>query len=247
MPAFADKGEASFLGSLQNTDRRWEEMPIKCPLCGTENLDGALFCDECGASLTEVSAQPSAEAAPAEAAPPETAPETAPAEVAPPVVGALKCPSCGHENPPDARYCENCGAALAAPASVPTPAPTGVEAPPVAPPIAPVAALVIAETGTELPLDFSKGEVLIGRSDPVSRVFPDVDLTPHGGYEAGVSRKHCRIFKQGDQFFVEDLQSTNGTRLNGQFIPPNQPHPLNDGDVLELGAFKVTFVVKREA
>lgn len=220
-------------------------MPIKCPQCGMENLDGALFCDECGASLTEVSAQPS-EAAPEEAAPTEVAPsaEAAPAEVAPPVVGALKCPSCGHENPPDARFCENCGAALTAPASVPTPAP--VEAPPVAPPpvAVPVAALVIAETGTELPLDFSKGEVLIGRADPVSRVFPDVDLTPHGGYEAGVSRKHCRIIKQGDQFFLEDLQSTNGTKLNGRFIPPNQPQLLNDGDVLELGAFKVTFKVK---
>ncbi len=221
-------------------------MPIKCPQCGTENLDGALFCDECGASLTEVSAQP-AEAAPAEAAPAEVAPaEVAPAEVAPPVVGALKCPSCGHENPPDARFCENCGAALTAPAGAPTPAPSPVEAPPVAPPpvMVPVAALVIAETGTELPLDFSKGEVLIGRTDPVSRVFPDVDLTPHGGYEAGVSRKHCRIIKQGEQFFVEDLQSTNGTKLNGRFIPPNQPQPLKDGDILELGEFKVTFKVK---
>jgi len=101
---------------LQNSNAEVREsMPIKCPHCGTENLDGALFCDECGASLTEVSAQPSAEAAPAEAAPPETASEAAPAEVAPPVVGALKCPSCGHENPPDARYCESCGAPLAAP------------------------------------------------------------------------------------------------------------------------------------
>lgn len=221
-------------------------MPIKCPQCGTENLDGALFCDECGAQLTGVSAQP-AEAAPTEVTPAEAAPpEAAPAEVAPPVVGALKCPTCGHENPPDARFCENCGAALTAPASVPAPTPAPAEAPPVEPPpvAVPVAALVIAETGTELPLDFSKGEVLIGRADPVSRVFPDVDLTPHGGYEAGVSRKHCRIFKQGDQFFVEDLQSTNGTKLNGRFIPPNQPQPLNDGDVLELGAFKVTFKVK---
>ncbi len=214
-------------------------MPIKCPQCGTENLDGALFCDECGASLSEVSAQPS-EAAPAEA------PAEAPVEAAPPVVGALKCPSCGHENPPDARFCENCGAALTAPASPPAPTPAPAEAPPVAPPppvAVPTAALVIAETGTELPLDFSKGEVLIGRADPVSRVFPDVDLTPHGGYEAGVSRKHCRIVKQGDQFFVEDLQSTNGTKLNGRFIPPNQPQPIKDGDVLELGAFKVTFKV----
>ncbi len=219
-------------------------MPIKCPQCGTENLDGALFCDECGASLTEVTGvQPSE---PAEAAPAEVAPaEAAPAEAVPPVVGALKCPSCGHENPPDARYCENCGAALTAPAGAPTPTPTPIEAPPVAPPVAaPPAALVIADTGTEIPLDFSKGEVLIGRADPVSRVFPDVDLTPHGGYEAGVSRKHCRIIKQGDQFFVEDLQSTNGTKLNGRFIPPNQPQPLKDGDTLELGVFKVTFKVK---
>jgi len=219
-------------------------MPIKCPQCGTENLDGALFCDECGASLTEVTgAQPSE---PAEAAPAEVAPaEAAPAEAVPPVVGALKCPSCGHENPPDARYCENCGAALTAPAGAPPPTPTPIEAPPVAPPVAaPPAALVIADTGTEIPLDFSKGEVLIGRADPVSRVFPDVDLTPHGGYEAGVSRKHCRIIKQGDQFFVEDLQSTNGTKLNGRFIPPNQPQPLKDGDTLELGVFKVTFKVK---
>lgn len=220
-------------------------MPIKCPQCGTENLDGALFCDECGASLTEVAAQPE-EAAPSEAAPVE-APAEAPAEVAPPVVGALKCPTCGHENPPDARFCENCGATLTAPASAPTPTPAPAEAPPVAPPppvVVPAAALIIADTGTELPLDFSKGEVLIGRADPVSRVFPDIDLTPHGGYEAGVSRKHCRIVKQGDQFFVEDLQSTNGTKLNGRFIPPNQPQPLKDGDVLELGAFKVTFKVK---
>ena len=191
----------------------------------------------------EVAAQP-AEAVPAEAAPAE-APAEAPLETVPPVVGALKCPSCGHENPPDARFCESCGAVLTAPASVPTPAPEQVEAPPVAPPpiVAPVAALVIAETGTEFPLDFSKGEVLIGRADPVGKVFPEDDFTPHGGYEAGVSRKHCRIIKQGDQFFVEDLQSTNGTKLNGRFIPPNQPQTLKDGDILELGAFKVTFKV----
>ncbi len=213
-------------------------MPIKCPQCGTENLDGALFCDECGASLSEVAAAPAE--APAEG-PAEAAPEVAAPEAAPPMVGALKCPSCGHENPPDARFCESCGAAISAPAGAPTPA----EAPPVAPPpvAAPVAALLL-ESGVELPLDFSKNEVLLGRADPVSRVFPDVDLTPHGGYEAGVSRRHCRLLRQGDQFFVEDLQSTNGTKLNGQFLPPNQPHPLNDGDVLELGLLKLTFKVK---
>ncbi|MCS7191962.1 MAG: FHA domain-containing protein [Armatimonadetes bacterium] len=215
-------------------------MPIKCPQCGMENLDGALFCDECGASLTEAAAQ-SSEIAPAELKPSEVEPEMPPKEVAPPAVGAIKCQTCGHENPPDARFCEICGVSLTAPAG---PTPTFAEPPPVAPPIVVPAVLIISETGTELPLDFSKGEVLIGRADPVSRVFPDVDLTPHGGYDAGVSRKHCRIIKQGDQFFVEDLQSTNGTKLNGQFIPPNQMQPLKSGDVLEFGVLKVTFKVK---
>lgn len=223
---------------------------VKCPQCGTENLDGALFCDECGASLTEATAAPEA-ASTMEAAPPAEAPKAPPAEApatpeAAPAVAALKCPSCGHENPPDARFCESCGAALTVPASTEAPpveAPP-VEVPPVAPPVAaPAAALVVADTGVELPLDLSKGESLIGRADPVSRVFPQVDLTPHGGYDAGVSRKHCRIFQQGGQFFVEDLGSTNGTKLNGQIIPPHQPRPLNNGDTLELGLLKLTFKV----
>ncbi len=221
-------------------------MSVKCSQCGTENLDGALFCDECGASLTEATAAP--EVAPTvEAAPPaelEAPPSEAPVAPEPtPAAAALKCPACGHENPPDARFCESCGAAL----TVPAPEKPPVEVPPAAPPVAaPAAAFIVADTGVELPLDLSKGESLIGRADPVSRVFPEVDLTPHGGYDAGVSRKHCRIFQQGDQFFVEDLGSTNGTKLNGQIIPPNQPRPLNNGDTLELGLLKLTFKVTGE-
>lgn len=204
-------------------------MPIKCPQCGTENLDGALFCDECGASLTEEAPTPPETPTPSEAAPPEVvpqeAPETPPAEAE---VG-IKCPSCGHQNPPNARFCENCGASLE----------RGV-AP--SPPV--VAKIIVADAGTELPLDFNKGEVLLGRTDPVSHIYPDVDLTPHGGYEAGVSRRHCRILQQGDQFFVEDLESTNGTRLNDQFIPPKQPRLLQNGDVLELGKLKLIFRIE---
>lgn len=213
-------------------------MPVKCPHCGTENLDGALFCDECGASLAPTAAaEPSAAPAPTPSAP--SVEEPAPAA---PSAGMVKCPSCQHENPADARFCENCGAALA-PAPGVAPPPEAVAPPPTA---VPAVALVL-ESGVELPLDFSKGEVLIGRADPVSRVFPDVDLTPHGGYDAGVSRRHCRLFRQGEQFFVEDLGSTNGTKLNGQAIPPNQPRPLRDGDTLELGLLRLTFKVRQGA
>jgi hypothetical protein len=225
-------------------------MPVKCPQCGTENLDGALFCDECGASLAQPSVTESS-AAPAEASTAAPAEAPAPTPAVSPAVGVVECPSCHHENPADARFCENCGAALAPapPPPPPTPevAPQPEAAPPAPPAAVPIAALAL-EGGLELPLDFSsKGEVLIGRADPVSRVFPDVDLTPHGGYDAGVSRRHCRLTFQGGQFFVEDLGSTNGTKVNGQVIPPNQPCPIKDGDILELGLLRLTFKVRQGA
>jgi uncharacterized OB-fold protein len=200
-------------------------MGIKCPQCGTENLEGALFCDECGASLSDVGVEAEkAEATPVEVEQPQELPQVA--------VGKA-CPSCGHINPEDARFCENCGSALEEEIKVTPPPPTVV-----------TAKLVTAD-GVEIELDFgSKSELLIGRADPVSRVFPDVDLTPHGGYEAGVSRRHCIIRYSGGKFTVEDLESTNGTKLNGKFIPPKVPQPLNDGDELVLGALVLKFHCK---
>lgn len=210
-------------------------MGIKCPQCGTENIDGALFCDECGAELSGAAA-PQA---------PQEAEEAVAQEVKPPVEAApavgKACPSCHHMNPSDANFCENCGAALQeAPAAEVAPS---VAQPPVAPPA--VMAKLVTDEGVEIELDFgAKSELLIGRADPVSRVFPDVDLTPHGGYEAGVSRKHCIIRYANGQFTVEDLESTNGTKLNGRFIQPKVPHQLNDGDELILGALRLRFLLR---
>lgn len=214
-------------------------MAVKCPHCGTENLDGALFCDECGASLAEAPASQQGAGTAGQGTVDQR--PSIPPPSAPTGGGTVQCPTCHHENPANARFCENCGGTLTA-ASVPPPEAVGA-APGAPAPAVPVATLVIADSNAELPLDLSKGEALIGRADPVSRVYPDVDLTPHGGYEAGVSRRHCRIFRQGDQFFVEDLGSTNGTKVNGQPLPPNQPRALSDGDVLELGLLRLTFRV----
>jgi ABC transport system ATP-binding/permease protein len=48
-----------------------------------------------------------------------------------------------------------------------------------------------------------------------------------------VSRRHLRIFLQGDQYLVEDLGSSNGTFVNDQRI--SAPTPLKSGDYLYLG------------
>jgi pSer/pThr/pTyr-binding forkhead associated (FHA) protein len=55
-----------------------------------------------------------------------------------------------------------------------------------------------------------------------------------------VSRLHCRLTAdKSDQLFVEDLNSTNGTCVNGQRI---ERQALRPGDVLKVG--RVTFTVQ---
>ena len=46
------------------------------------------------------------------------------------------------------------------------------------------------------------------------------------------SRQHCEIFSDNGDWFVRDLKSRNGTRLNGQ--PFKRVKPLNPGDRLEI-------------
>ena len=101
--------------------------------------------------------------------------------------------------------------------------------------------MVVQGTNATLPFPPGRTDVIVGREDPVSGVFPEVDLTDHGGDEGGVSRRHARIFVQGTQVFVEDLNSTNYTYVNQQKLTPGQPHPLNSGDDVRFGRVKLTF------
>jgi pSer/pThr/pTyr-binding forkhead associated (FHA) protein len=86
-----------------------------------------------------------------------------------------------------------------------------------------------------------RAELIVGRSDPQSNSYPDVDLGPYGGLELGVSRRHFRLTRNGDQFYIEDLSSMNGTVVNGQRIPPHTLHPLRPGDRIVLGKMELGF------
>jgi subtilisin family serine protease len=55
------------------------------------------------------------------------------------------------------------------------------------------------------------------------------------------SRQHAEISRQGDQFFVQDLGSTNGTFVNGQRLAPNVPFMLHPGDQVQLADTVLTF------
>ncbi len=64
----------------------------------------------------------------------------------------------------------------------------------------------------------------------------------HVIYSSKVSREHALIVRTGDSFAVRDLDSTNGTFVNGQRIPE---HPLDDGDILHVA--HVEFRFRQEA
>ena len=102
------------------------------------------------------------------------------------------------------------------------------------------ARLVVISTGAEMPLP-QQEEITVGREDPSSGIFPDIDLTPYGGEDGGVSRRHARMLHIGNDYFIEDLQSTNYTKLDGQRLPARVREKLEDGARIDFGRVAVIF------
>ncbi len=80
----------------------------------------------------------------------------------------------------------------------------------------------MVNTGRLLMLSADR-EILVGRLDSAHGIFPELDLTVDAGLEEGVSRRHARIYMRDGTCFVEDLDSTNGSFLNGDRITPYLP------------------------
>ncbi len=59
--------------------------------------------------------------------------------------------------------------------------------------------------------------------------------------EESVSRMHARIYKEGDDFAVEDLNSTNGTWINGHRLSPNGSAVLVPGDIVKFGSVEFEY------
>src|SRR5260370_4316977 len=102
------------------------------------------------------------------------------------------------------------------------------------------AKIIVESDNQEFDLS-GKDTILIGREDAVSNIFPDVDLTPHGGEEGGVSRMHARIFVESGQYLLEDENSTNFTFLNRQKLAAKTPTQLHDDDEIKLGRVLLPF------
>jgi serine/threonine protein kinase, bacterial len=150
-------------------------------------------------------------------------------------VQTVYCGFCGGRIATDDVFCAHCGARQPL---------TGVGSSAMLHTARPTAKLVVAGT-TELDASFvlQKDSNLLGRTDPHSNIFPEIDLSRFDP-ETKVSRRHARIWLEGDTFLVEDLGSVNGTVINDSVrLAPRQPRVLDSGDKLRVGETTLHFLV----
>jgi hypothetical protein len=160
------------------------------------------------------------------------------------------CPECNYQNRPGELFCQDCGSPLfnfkrngaddvastrhldvnASPPQADAPLWGGTTS------LSTQGELLIHIRDHDQPLTVRpKDELIFGRSDAKNNHYPDIDLSPYGAIEEGISRVHARLRRSGATITLADMNSVNGTFLNGQRLPPNQDRVLHDGDEVTLG------------
>jgi hypothetical protein len=99
-----------------------------------------------------------------------------------------------------------------------------------------------AEDGTHFSLIAKL--VIIGRNDLKSGISVDIDLGSLTVDAKIISRKHAQIEKEGSAFYITDLGSANGTKVNGQRLTAREKKMLKDGDTLEFGRHGIQLVFR---
>ena len=97
-----------------------------------------------------------------------------------------------------------------------------------------------------------KHQTVIGQLDfaqggPQSRSIcrtPDNDIVVN---HAQVSSKHAVLLREGNNLFIEDRRSANGTYVRGQRIPPGQRIPVQSGEKIYVGPMPLLIRLSKEA
>jgi pSer/pThr/pTyr-binding forkhead associated (FHA) protein len=165
----------------------------------------------------------------------------------------IECPSCKHQEFVGTMYCSECGARLIAGSAVPTmaiarervtaEAQVTKPAPPEGPELESGAliGLRVLETGDVLPL-IGRDNFTLGRAGEGQAVIPDIDLGMYHAYDSGVSRMHAEVLLESDGVYVLDLESANGTLVNGKRVEPQRSVAVRHGDVIQLGRLRLQLI-----
>lgn len=147
------------------------------------------------------------------------------------------CTQCGQENVEGFAKCVKCGHS-----------PSEVVASAPAQPVQNVVySIIFRVDGEELPLTMVPAQrAMMGRQAPFMLQLPDVDLTAYNAAEHGISRVHAVIDCSRTGLHVTDLDSRNGTFVNGEKVHPYNAHILRHGDTIRLGSLSLQVTVKAE-
>ena len=88
-----------------------------------------------------------------------------------------------------------------------------------------------------------EGTTLVGRKDPVTEIYPDIDLSPYDTSRS-ISRRHAKFVVRNAQVFLqEDIGTTNGTFINGDKLQKGEFYAVNSGDEVQFGLVRTKFTV----
>ncbi len=101
----------------------------------------------------------------------------------------------------------------------------------------------MVSTGDVVPL-IGRENYTLGRTIEGQAVVPDIDLGPFEGYEEGVSRMHAEVRFADTGVTLVDLESANGTLVNGKRADPLDPVLLRHGDVIQIGRLRLQLITR---
>ncbi|MCH9647957.1 MAG: cyclic nucleotide-binding domain-containing protein [Deltaproteobacteria bacterium] len=84
-------------------------------------------------------------------------------------------------------------------------------------------------------------ETTVGRKDPVTGIYPGIDLTPVDS-QRSTSRRHAKLYRKGGKFYVaEGIGTMNGTFVNSTRLETGVPMEIEDGNEVRFGVVGLTF------
>ena len=165
----------------------------------------------------------------------------------------IECPACKHQEFVGTLYCPECGTRLFHISPLPSMAGAlaaierqGVGTKPAAPDgptLESGAILGLRHTASgEILTLLGRDNYTLGRSVEGQAVIPDIDLARFEAYQHGVSRIHAELRLDEEGIFVVDLDSANGTQVNGKPLKTQEPAAVRHGDVITLGQLRLQLI-----